>query len=219
MDAGALMQPAPESSRTKTQPAVSVGRLPVIQYDTEEFREGSVRILAEACASGPVCRVLPHDIPGLLRFRDVDAVLRDPLTFSSKTRLLTPPSGTGSLSALIGDDPPDHTRLRALFGQAFTAARVSETMAPRVLAIARELVQKILDGGREFDLVRDLAVPPAGDRDLRAAGRRRCRHDRLQAVVESRSREVFSSRRCPRAQGRPREWQPFTRASGSWTRT
>ncbi len=153
------MQPAPDSGRTSPLPAISLGRVPVVRYDTDEFREGSVRILADACASGPLCRVLPHDIPGLLRFRDVDAVLRDPLTFSSKTRLLTPPSGTGSLSALIGDDPPDHTRLRALFGQAFTAARVSETMAPRVLAIARELVRKILDGGRELDLVRDLAVP------------------------------------------------------------
>jgi cytochrome P450/ferredoxin-NADP reductase len=138
---------------------MSTGNLPVIHYGTQEFREDSVRILSASAACGPVCHVLPYDVPGLLRFRDVDAVLRDPLVFSSRIGLIEPPSGTGSLNTLIGDDPPDHTRLRALFGQAFTPARVSETMEPRVLAIARDLVKRILDNGGEVDLVRDLAVP------------------------------------------------------------
>jgi cytochrome P450/ferredoxin-NADP reductase len=145
--------------RPTTQAPVSIGRLTTIDYASDEFRESSVRLLAAACASGPLCRVLPHDVPGLLRFSDVDAVLRDPVTFSSRTGLIEPPSGIGRLTVLIGDDPPLHTRLRALLGQSFTAGRVSETMEPRVVAIARDLVQRILDGGREFDLVTDLAVP------------------------------------------------------------
>jgi cytochrome P450/ferredoxin-NADP reductase len=153
------MQPAPESSKGNSSLPASVARPPVIDYGTDEFRGGSVRILSAACESSPVCRVLPHDVPGLLRFRDVDAVLRDPLTFSSKVGLIEPPAGTARLGVLIGDDPPDHTRLRALFGQAFIPARVSETMEPRILAIARDLVTKILERGREVDLVADLAVP------------------------------------------------------------
>src|SRR5262245_43576631 len=150
-----VMQPAPESTRAKTQEPISIGRLPVIDYDTDEFREHSIRILSDACERGRLCRVLPRDIPGVLRFRDVDAVLRDPLTFSSKVSLVELPPDITSLGTLIGEDPPDHTRLRALLGQSFMSARLSETMEPRVLAIARDLVSKILDRGSEFDLVRD----------------------------------------------------------------
>ena len=69
------------------------------------------------------------------------------------------PEGIPTLGSLIGDDPPDHTRIRGLVGQAFTPARIAEVMQPRVLAIARDLVKKVLDGGREFDLARDVAVP------------------------------------------------------------
>lgn len=145
--------------RATEHAAYSLARLPTIEYGTDEFREGSVQVLAAACAKGPVCRVLPHDVLGILRFREVDATLRDPRTYSSKVRIVPQPAGVEPATALIQDDPPDHTRLRALFGQAFTPARISETMEPRVLAITRDLVRRILDGGPDFDLVRDLAIP------------------------------------------------------------
>jgi cytochrome P450/ferredoxin-NADP reductase len=102
---------------------------------------------------------MPHDILGFLRFHDVDAILRDPLTFSSKVGLVSSPEGTARIGVLLGDDPPDHTRIRALFGQAFTPGRVSNVMEPRIVAIARDLVDNILDRGGSFDLVTDLAVP------------------------------------------------------------
>lgn len=153
------MQPAPESTRARAQEPLSIGRLQVIDCDSDDFREHSVRILSEACERARLCRVLPRDIPALLRFRDVDLVLRDPLTFSSNVNLIDLPKDIAALSTLIGEDPPDHTRLRALFGQSFTAARISETMAPRVLAITRDLVKQILDRGAELDLVRDFAIP------------------------------------------------------------
>lgn len=153
------MEPTPESSRARPQQPVSAGRVPVIDLTADAFHEGSVRILAAACAAGPVCRIEPRGVPGLLRFHDVDAALRDPLTFSSKVGRIAPPAGVSRLDALIGDDPPVHTRLRALFAQAFTATRIAETMEPRILVIARDLVRSILDAGRDFDLVRDLAIP------------------------------------------------------------
>jgi cytochrome P450/ferredoxin-NADP reductase len=133
--------------------------LATLTYGTPSFREDSVRLLAEACAAGPVCRVLPRGVLGVLRFHDVDAILRDPRTFSSKMDLLVQPADTERIGALIGDDPPAHTRLRTLLGQVFTPARVATTMEPCVLAIARDVVDRVLDGGRDFDLVRDVAGP------------------------------------------------------------
>lgn len=153
------MQPAPESTRTKQEPPPSVGRLPVLDTRTAAFHERSIELLAAACERGPLCRLLPQDVPALVRFRDVDAVLRDPLTFSSQTTLIVVPPDIAALSTLIGEDPPNHTRLRALLGQSFTAARLTETIEPRVIAIARELVAGILERGPEFDLAADLAVP------------------------------------------------------------
>ena len=114
------MQPAPESCRGTTEQPVSIGRLPGIDFRTAEFHADSINILSAACNSGPLCRQLPQNVAGLLRFRDVDAVLRDPLTFSSRTNLFTPPADMATLGTLIGEDPPNHTRLRGLFGQIFT---------------------------------------------------------------------------------------------------
>lgn len=148
-------------TRSLTEPAqpLALAKLPTVEYGTAEFRENSVKILAAACEKGPVCRVLPHDILGILRFRGVDEMLRSPLVFSSNVQLLPMPTGIPGFGTLIQDDPPDHTRIRSLVSQAFTPARISEMMEPHVLAIARELVKKILDSGREFDLCRDLAMP------------------------------------------------------------
>ncbi|MDF2696542.1 MAG: hypothetical protein K0S65_4925, partial [Labilithrix sp.] len=76
-------------STERTPPAaqleqpVSKGRLPVITYGTEEFRERSVELLASACARSPVCRILPLDVIGVVRFAEVDAILRNPLGYSS----------------------------------------------------------------------------------------------------------------------------------------
>ncbi len=133
--------------------------LATLTYGTAAFREDSVRLLAEACAAGPVCRVMPRGVLGVLRFTEVDAVLRDHRTFSSEVVLLEQPAGTERLGALLGDDPPAHTRLRTLLGQVFTPARLATTMEPRVLAITRDVVDRVLDGGPDFDLVRDVAGP------------------------------------------------------------
>lgn len=133
--------------------------LATLTYGTPAFRDDSVRLLAEACAAGPVCRVMPRGVLGVLRFTEVDAILRDHRTFSSEMDLLVQPAGTERLGALLGDDPPTHTRLRTLLGQVFTPARLATTMEPRVLAITRDLVDRVLDGGPDVDLVRDVAGP------------------------------------------------------------
>ncbi|HYX37762.1 MAG TPA: cytochrome P450 [Oligoflexus sp.] len=150
--------PLAKPTRPTSRPA-GLDTLPIVEYGTDNFRENSVRIFAEACARGPVCRIMPFDVIGVTRFNDVDAIFRDPRTFSSNVVLAKQPEGTAEIGTLLKDDPPAHTRLRALFGQAFAPARVSSLMEPRVLAITKDLVRKVLDKGREFDLVEDFAVP------------------------------------------------------------
>src|SRR6185437_2786866 len=92
------------------QAPIALGKLRVVEYGTAEFRADSVRILAAAVAKGPMCRVLPRDSLGLLSFREVDAAIRDPRTFSSRFDLIPAADGMRSRAALLGDDPPAHTR-------------------------------------------------------------------------------------------------------------
>lgn len=54
-------------------------------------------------------------------------------------------------------DPPDHTRLRGLVSRAFVP-RMVEGLAPRIAALAGELLQPWAAGGR-FDLVESFALP------------------------------------------------------------
>ncbi|MCD0447739.1 cytochrome P450 [Actinocorallia sp. API 0066] len=54
-------------------------------------------------------------------------------------------------------DPPDHTRLRKLVSQAFTARRI-ERLRPRVAEITHELLDGFVGKG-EIDLVEALALP------------------------------------------------------------
>jgi cytochrome P450 len=54
-------------------------------------------------------------------------------------------------------DPPDHTRLRGLVAQAFTARRV-EALRLRARAMTEQLLAKVMPDGR-MDAIRDLAFP------------------------------------------------------------
>jgi len=54
-------------------------------------------------------------------------------------------------------DPPGHTRLRALYGNAFTP-RALERLRPRIRAMADELIDAVQDSGR-MDVIRDFATP------------------------------------------------------------
>lgn len=58
---------------------------------------------------------------------------------------------------LLGQDPPDHTRLRALVSKAFTIKRVN-ALRPRIQAIADELLDRVQAQG-QMDLIDDYAFP------------------------------------------------------------
>jgi cytochrome P450 len=100
------------------------------------------------------------------RYDDVKRVLRDPDTFSNQITLnpIAPWSaevqrvledgGYRARPAMVGTDPPYHTRARKLMSQVFTPRRVSE-LEPRIRRLANERLDALQPLGR-MDLVRDL---------------------------------------------------------------
>lgn len=106
------------------------------------------------------------------RYADVQNVLKDARTYSSRDTLRPPvelprevmailePAGYRPEYPLLGDDPPAHTRVRALVGKAFTMARVS-ALEPRIRDICRNALDVLKRGGRRADIVSQLASPLA----------------------------------------------------------
>jgi cytochrome P450 len=105
----------------------------------------------------PVYRVEPMGFYAVSRYEDVHFVLRSHALFSSE---IVGSAGLGrdsNTKTNISCDPPDHTRLRTIVNRGFT---------PRVIADWEPRIRQILDGlmrdlpqDREFDLIRDLAMP------------------------------------------------------------
>lgn len=110
----------------------------------------------------PVHRVvLPHGQPAWLvtRYDDVAMVLKDQRFAKSNSPAKQPwvPSFVKPLMRNMLDlDEPDHTRLRAIVSKAFTPARV-EQMRDRIQTLTDDLLKS--PQGRQFDLIRDYALP------------------------------------------------------------
>jgi cytochrome P450 len=105
------------------------------------------------------------------RFEDLQAVLRDPITFSvahgyeeqyakgfaEEFRQILIRDGGGYFEDIIMTDPPRHTRPRRLMEKAFTAHRV-QTLERRMTAIVVEQLEAVLARG-SVDGVKDFAAP------------------------------------------------------------
>ncbi len=105
--------------------------------------------------------VHPHTglpITSVFRYADVQAILKDPATWSSR---FPPPPGVDPENfpepSMLGQDPPQHTRLRGLVNQAFTP-RIIRRLEPRMVDIANELLDEALER-REVDFVQALTYP------------------------------------------------------------
>jgi cytochrome P450 len=146
-------------SETRPTPP-TLDRLPTLDLFSATVRERSNEVLAELRRATPVCHVRPFRSIGVLRFADVNAVLRDFMTFSSDVSLVPPLPGADEteLTTLIRQDPPAHTRVRALVRQALSPARVA-TMEGRIRRIIRDLIGAIVARGEKFDMMEDFAVP------------------------------------------------------------
>ena len=97
------------------------------------------------------------------RYNDVVTVLRDPrfgragfhpMLAAAQPRAANPDPLPPSM---LFQDPPDHTRLRALVNKAFTP-RVVEAMRPHVQDIVDGLLDRVVPTGT-MDIIEDLAYP------------------------------------------------------------
>ncbi|MFB9488791.1 cytochrome P450 [Nonomuraea dietziae] len=96
----------------------------------------------------------------IVRYEDVRAVLTSPassrnLRAPGLPRMVSGTSLEDDPSALINQDPPEHTRYRRIMQGTFTPRHI-ERWRPRAAAIAHELIDA---AGQEFDLVTDFALP------------------------------------------------------------
>ena len=108
----------------------------------------------------PVCHIPALKAYGLFRYEDCKNTFLHPETYSARDFVaqafgdLDPVPETPSLIAM---DPPAHTPLRKLAGQAFLPS-VTRSLEPRIKAIVDSLLDEIMARGREFDFVADFAA-------------------------------------------------------------
>jgi cytochrome P450 len=122
------------------------------------------------------------------RYDDVAFVLADRRFSAERTLPNRAESGGAQVNAvqaalarqMLFLDPPDHSRLRALFTKAFTPNRL-ESLRPQILEMTTDLLDAAQDAGGCIDFIDDFAIPlpvtviaqmlgvPVADRDrLRA---------------------------------------------------
>lgn len=102
----------------------------------------------------PVYHDAEHNCVLVFRYDDVQHVLLDHATFSSRG---DDPSTDAIGASMISSDPPRHRQLRSLATQAFTLRTVAR-MEPRITSIVNDLLDQVADKG-EMDVIRDFAFP------------------------------------------------------------
>ena len=133
----------------------------VADFDFNPFdpdtRRHPAPIYAQARREHPVYRHPGLPIVSVFRHADVQAILREPATWSNN---FPPPPGVDPdrlPRSMLGQDPPDHTRLRSLVSQAFTP-RMIRRLEPRLHEIADELMTAALAQG-DVDFVQAMTYP------------------------------------------------------------
>jgi cholest-4-en-3-one 26-monooxygenase len=91
---------------------------------------------------------------GISRHADIYAIGRDPQRFSSALGSRPNTNGSGSM---IDNDDPKHVAFRRLFQKEITP-RGAKNFVPRVQRIVDDIFRG-LAGKREFDLVKEIAIP------------------------------------------------------------
>ena len=108
-------------------------------------------------ASTPVLYDPGRDCWSVFRYDDVQRVLSEHATFSSRFPHAEASADYPLDASLISTDPPRHRQLRALVSQAFTPRAIAQ-LEPRITAIAHELLDRVVDAGR-MDLVAEFSDP------------------------------------------------------------
>lgn len=126
-----------------------------------EFKANPYPFYARLRAEEPVCRLSAVFLDAWLvtRYEDAVTVLRDPRISKNIAAKMgyIPRFARPLTDHMLGRDPPDHTRLRALVSKAFTPRRI-EGMRCGIQAACDALLSAMTPG-QSFDLVRDYALP------------------------------------------------------------
>jgi cytochrome P450 len=127
----------------------------------DDFYADPYRYYAALRAFAPVHRMDAQRVL-LSRYRDVEAVYKDPAVFSSDKKVeFRPKYGDGPLYAhhttsLVFNDPPLHTRVRRLIAGALTPRAIG-AMEPGVVTLVEGLLDAMADRD-EADLIADFAA-------------------------------------------------------------
>ncbi len=92
----------------------------------------------------------------ITRYADVASLFKEAHYSNDMSRIIPAEQLLPLSRALVFRDPPDHTRLRSLVNQAFTAKRVRD-LEPRIAAVADELLARVQPQGT-MDFVADFAT-------------------------------------------------------------
>jgi cytochrome P450 len=138
---------------------VTAHRASSVAFDprTPEFLEDPYPTYARLRAEQPVYFSQTGDV-WLTRYADVQLALTDHRfgrsapAYAARSKAL---GGEAIPPSMLFQNPPDHTRLRALVSRAFTP-RTVERLRPRIVAIADALLER---AGDAFDLVEGFAFP------------------------------------------------------------
>jgi cytochrome P450 len=122
-----------------------------------ETRWNPFPIYKQARHEHPVYRHPDVPIVSVFRYGDIESILKDPQTWSNQ---ITPPGMDPDAlppPSMLGLDPPEHTRLRALVSQAFTP-RIIRRLEPRMREVTDQLLGRALEE-RDVDFIAALAYP------------------------------------------------------------
>lgn len=139
-----------------------------LDISSREYKANPYPLYARMRAESPVHRVILPDKREawlVVRYDEVAATLKDERFIKNrfKTPELTakqpwmPKSFLPLAHNMLDQDPPDHTRLRALIHKVFTP-RLVEEMRQRVQSLTDEFLDAQLGAGR-MDLIHDYALP------------------------------------------------------------
>jgi cytochrome P450 PksS len=151
--------------------------LPKFDLFGPRFKANAYAVYAQMREQAPVYRRVNATGTGatcyITRYDDAVTVLRDHHRFVKDVRNAMTPAARAALPAppplmrllsdhMLNADGPDHTRLRALVNQAFTARRV-EQLQPRIQTLAHDLIDAMQRrdpaGVTSLDLIEGFAYP------------------------------------------------------------
>jgi cytochrome P450 len=183
--------------------------MPDIAFDHQDpaFVADPYPVLRRLQETAPVFRSERMGAWVVTRHADVRAAFRNPRLSSDRIRPfvaqlqpalkeLVLPLGENLALWSVFNDPPQHTRLRALMGKAFTS-RAVESLRPRIAAIVDELLDAIEAKGGEFDFHRDFAYPLPATVIADMLGVPRADVDKLKTWSDDLAQFVLTSRANP----------------------